>query len=257
MPRLTVNLIKCVNLPHKSFGRSPDPVVEITVAGQRQKSTIKHSTINPIWNETFTFNINNPQCDVVQLHLFDYETFGDNILMGRVDVKISDLVMGQITQRELVLQGLKRGSMFISLKAEDFGIGSQPQPQINPMNQSFTRQPSQIPQPIMAQPNMYPPMYPQQPQGFQAYPPQPPMGYPQPYMQPYGQIPPPPQIYASPQQLPQYLPQTHGPLYGSQVNINAPPINGGIPPQQSYSSQSMEMPQQYGSSVAPSAPPMQ
>lgn len=194
--------------------------MELTVSGNRQKSTVKKRTVNPIWNEKFTFNVSSPQTDVLQLDLYDYETIGDNIHMGSLSVSLNELMQGKSHDRELCLQGLKKGITHIVLFAEDFGFDTKvPLP-----NTSFTTQPT-IPPPNyynqMAQPMQQPQhaqMYPQ----VNNYPPQM-NGYPAPYVQPNYMQQAPRQIGSQPSMPPYsqpYMQQPQQPYPQQQIPQN-------------------------------------
>jgi hypothetical protein len=253
MPRLKVVLNGARNLPKKSLGRSPDPIVEMSIGGSRQKSNYKSSTVNPVWNETFMFNINNPQTDSLFIQLFDYETIGDNILMGNVSIRVNELARGVPESKELTLSKLKSGTLYITLTAEDFGMGgntSQQAPQYNPSVQG-TQQYHQRP-PSMT--NLHQQQQPYQPQQYGQVPQQQygtqvsPQYSLQQQQQPYG---------TTPQQYPPQNPQYGGsappqnPQYSNNSSMSQIPVQQ-YQQQQPYGT----APQQYGGVYPqPSAPP--
>lgn len=57
------------------FGKS-DPYVKLSLVGERlpaKKTTIKMRTLNPEWNEMFKLIIKDPETQVLQLRVYDWE----------------------------------------------------------------------------------------------------------------------------------------------------------------------------------------
>ncbi|KAK4488275.1 hypothetical protein RD792_004022 [Penstemon davidsonii] len=58
--KLGVDVISAHNLLPKDGQGSSNPYVEICFDGQKHQSTIKEKDLNPVWNESFYFNISDP-----------------------------------------------------------------------------------------------------------------------------------------------------------------------------------------------------
>lgn len=56
---LTVNVIKAQNLKRMDLNGSSDPYVIVTCEKQRIETRYLTGTLNPVWNEAFTFKIEN------------------------------------------------------------------------------------------------------------------------------------------------------------------------------------------------------
>eukprot|EP00253_Pinus_taeda_P011950 PITA_11950 len=73
MGELTVHVIKGSNLKiGDHFVMSSDPYVEITLGEQTRKTRVKKRTLNPVWEEVFTFtNVSYPDHRFLVLEVFD------------------------------------------------------------------------------------------------------------------------------------------------------------------------------------------
>lgn len=57
------------------LGKS-DPYVKMKLSGERlpaKKTTVKMRNLNPVWNEQFRLIVKDPKCQVLELHVFDWE----------------------------------------------------------------------------------------------------------------------------------------------------------------------------------------
>jgi hypothetical protein len=199
--RLKVTLNSGHDLEHKSFGRHPDPMVIFILNGQQQKSKSCNSTVNPVWNETFYFQVQNQQTDVLYVNVYDYELVTTNKPLGNGSVTLSHLRKQVETYETILLQNCRHGTIKISLFAEDFGIDGVPQPTVVS----------------------------QQPYGYMT-PQTSPFGTPQPYNAPTLQQGYVTQPYLSPQTLPQPYVTSLQP-YPQQPYVTQPDVPSQTPPQ--------------------------
>jgi hypothetical protein len=99
---------------------SSDPYAEIYFNNVLQKSSTKKSTLNPVWNETFTLRADGiPQFLVISLR--DKDDVGKDDPLGCVVLPLLDLIQGVEKEWMCPLQGVKRGLLHIALLAENFG----------------------------------------------------------------------------------------------------------------------------------------
>ena len=77
---LKVTLVKCVNLKDDDAQGVSDPYVEFEVDNQSQKSTTKQNTLNPVWNETFTFRDVPKRFHDLKVKVMDFDTGRDDKL---------------------------------------------------------------------------------------------------------------------------------------------------------------------------------
>ncbi|OQU76927.1 hypothetical protein SORBI_3010G236100 [Sorghum bicolor] len=73
---LHVKVIKALNLLKMDFLGKSDPYVKMRLSGERlpwKKTSVKMSNLNPEWNEHFRFIVKDPDTQVLELHMFDWE----------------------------------------------------------------------------------------------------------------------------------------------------------------------------------------
>ncbi|XP_074639906.1 LOW QUALITY PROTEIN: synaptotagmin-1 [Gouania willdenowi] len=89
--KLTVVILEAKNLKKMDVGGLSDPYVKIHLMqnGKRlkkKKTTIKKNTLNPYYNESFSFEVPSEQIEKVQVALtvLDYDKIGKNDVIGKV-----------------------------------------------------------------------------------------------------------------------------------------------------------------------------
>ena len=238
MGKFDVRVMACRNLYNKeTFGKS-DPYVVVSCGDKKYKTTTKKNTLNPSWEEKFTFMIADPETTQLQLEVWDNNMVRDE-KMGIFNVSLSGLTKGKVEDNWHILNETKSGEIHIRLMAHDFGRdAAAPKPSAPPASappQQYQQPPPQQPPPQQYQqpppqqyqqppPQAYPPPQQQQPAGY--YPP-PATGAPAGY---------PPQGAPAPGYPPQggaYPPQGGAPAgYPPQGAPGGyPPQGGGYPPQ--------------------------
>ncbi|KAF8403078.1 hypothetical protein HHK36_011172 [Tetracentron sinense] len=76
---LHVKVIRALKLLKMDFLGASDPYVKLSLSGERlsaKKTTVKMKTLNPEWNEEFKLIVMDPQLQVLQLHVYDWEKVG-------------------------------------------------------------------------------------------------------------------------------------------------------------------------------------
>ncbi|KAI9499618.1 C2 domain-containing protein [Zychaea mexicana] len=93
---LTVNLYEAKELKSEDFLGKNDPYVEMWLDDDyKQRSSEVSNSNNPVWNETFTFNIQEGSHDKkLYLKVMDKDLMSDDKI-GEAKVKIADIVEGQ------------------------------------------------------------------------------------------------------------------------------------------------------------------
>ncbi|XP_018592415.1 synaptotagmin Vb [Scleropages formosus] len=88
--KLTVNIMEAKNLKKMDVGGLSDPYVKIVLQhnGKRlkkKKTTVKKNTLNPYFNESFSFDVPFEQIQKVQIVItvFDYDKLGSNDPIGK------------------------------------------------------------------------------------------------------------------------------------------------------------------------------
>lgn len=85
-----VKLICAENLKPLDFDGTSDPYVVFELDGQSSQSTIKPNTLNPTWNETFTFAVTKLDT-FLYVKIFDKDRFGSDDLEGVMRINLMDL----------------------------------------------------------------------------------------------------------------------------------------------------------------------
>uniref|UniRef100_A0A8C2B7M9 Synaptotagmin Vb n=1 Tax=Cyprinus carpio TaxID=7962 RepID=A0A8C2B7M9_CYPCA len=88
--KLTVNIMEAKNLKKMDVGGLSDPYVKIVLQHnekclKKKKTTVKKNTLNPYFNESFSFDIPFEQIQKVQLLItvYDYDKLGSNDPTGK------------------------------------------------------------------------------------------------------------------------------------------------------------------------------
>ncbi|KAK1290736.1 Synaptotagmin-3 [Acorus calamus] len=105
---LHVKVIRALNLRKMDFLGKSDPYVKLSLSGERlhsRKTTIKMSNLNPEWNEQFKLIVKDPETQILQLHVYDWEKVKAHDKLGMQVVPLSSLVPHE--RKELTLDLLK------------------------------------------------------------------------------------------------------------------------------------------------------
>ncbi|KAL6603185.1 hypothetical protein ACP70R_043546 [Stipagrostis hirtigluma subsp. patula] len=73
---LHVKVIRAMNLLKMDLLGKSDPYVKMRLSGERlpsKKTSVKMNNLNPEWNEHFRFIVKDPDTQVLELHMFDWE----------------------------------------------------------------------------------------------------------------------------------------------------------------------------------------
>jgi len=93
--KLTVGILECKNLKKMDITGASDPYVKIKLLdnkgkriGKKKKTTVKMGNLNPYYNESFVFIVEQEQLRRVSLELVvaDYDRIGSSDPIGRVEV---------------------------------------------------------------------------------------------------------------------------------------------------------------------------
>lgn len=106
---ITVKLVAAESLYKRDVFRSPDPFAVLTIDGSQTKSTsAAKKTLNPYWNETFSFlNVN--ENSILTVQVFDQKKFKkkDQGFLGVVNVRVGD-VLGHLDEDTATSNGRPR-----------------------------------------------------------------------------------------------------------------------------------------------------
>ncbi|KAG6518782.1 hypothetical protein ZIOFF_022263 [Zingiber officinale] len=91
---LEVTVVQAMKLKKKDFLGKSDPYVKLTLADDNlpaKKTSVKRSNLNPEWNEEFKFVIKDPESQVLELSVYDWEQVGKHEKMGLNVIPLKDL----------------------------------------------------------------------------------------------------------------------------------------------------------------------
>jgi Ca2+-dependent lipid-binding protein len=82
---LTVKVVRAMDLLKMDIIGKSDPYVKLKLSGERlpsKRTSIKMCNLNPEWNENFKFAVKDPQTQVLELHVFDWEKVLSILFIG-------------------------------------------------------------------------------------------------------------------------------------------------------------------------------
>lgn len=74
---------------------SSDPYILLVLGFQMCKTTIKRTTLYPIWKETFTFN-KLPNENILEVTLYDYDTITSDEVIGSKKINLNKLKINEV-----------------------------------------------------------------------------------------------------------------------------------------------------------------
>ncbi|XP_009343270.1 synaptotagmin-3-like [Pyrus x bretschneideri] len=105
---LHVKVVKALKLLKMDIIGTSDPYVKIKLSGERlpsKKTTIKMRNLNPEWNESFRLTVKDPQTQILQFDLYDWEQIGTHDFLGMQIVPLKVLIPHET--KELTLDLVK------------------------------------------------------------------------------------------------------------------------------------------------------
>ena len=87
---LFITLLEAKDLKPMDYTGTSDPYVTFNVDGKKATSSYKPETLDPIWNEDFTFAIKN-HSSVLKIEVWDRDTIGSDDYEGGVNLHLKDL----------------------------------------------------------------------------------------------------------------------------------------------------------------------
>lgn len=82
---LHVNVVRAIKLLKMDLLGTSDPYVKLSLTGDKlpaKKTTIKRKNLNPQWNEKFKLVVKDPQSQVLQLQVYDWDKVGGHDKLG-------------------------------------------------------------------------------------------------------------------------------------------------------------------------------
>ncbi|XP_034355053.1 myoferlin isoform X2 [Arvicanthis niloticus] len=94
---LRVIVESAINIPKTKFGK-PDPIVSVIFKDEKKKTKKVDNELNPVWNEILEFDLRGIPLDSsssLVIVVKDFETIGQNKLIGTATVSLKDLIGDQ------------------------------------------------------------------------------------------------------------------------------------------------------------------
>ncbi|XP_058090930.1 synaptotagmin-2-like [Magnolia sinica] len=90
---LHVKVVRASKLKKKDLMGKSDPYVKLRVSDDKlsKKTTVKHSNLNPEWNEDFNFVVKDPESQALEINVYDWEQVGKHDKMGMNVVPLKEL----------------------------------------------------------------------------------------------------------------------------------------------------------------------
>lgn len=76
------------NLPNARPSKNPDPYAQLSLGKQQEVTNVQMRTYDPVWEQGFTFLVNNPESDSLFIKVFDQKTTRE---IGYLEYKLQSL----------------------------------------------------------------------------------------------------------------------------------------------------------------------
>jgi Ca2+-dependent lipid-binding protein len=87
---LTVHVVEARDLKPMDMDGTSDPYIILQIEDQRIETNYKKSTLNPVWNESFTFEIVHGS-EPLQIVVMDKDFYGKDDFEGMCDFSLANL----------------------------------------------------------------------------------------------------------------------------------------------------------------------
>uniref|UniRef100_A0A803LH43 Uncharacterized protein n=1 Tax=Chenopodium quinoa TaxID=63459 RepID=A0A803LH43_CHEQI len=114
---LSVTVISADDLPAVDFTGKSDPYVILTMkkSQTKNKTRVVNESLNPVWNQTFDFLVEDGLHDMLMLEVWDHDTFGKDY-MGRCILTLTRVILEGEYRESFPLDGAKTGTVNLFLK---------------------------------------------------------------------------------------------------------------------------------------------
>lgn len=114
---LSVTVIAAENLPAVDIMGKADPFVVLIVkkSEQKNKTRVVNNTLNPVWNQTFDFVVEDGLHELLILEVWDHDTFGKD-KMGRCIMTLTRVILEGEFSDTFTIDGTKSGKLHLHLK---------------------------------------------------------------------------------------------------------------------------------------------
>lgn len=148
MPSLRVHVFEARDLePKRRFKKTANPYAIVSVGSQTHQTTVVNKTLNPKFNQSYSFEVTTPDVEVLMIEVWDKSNsrFTKDKLIGRARFFLKDLYLGETNDNRMQLMGSHHGEIRIALLAVDFGKTRGMQQQPSYQQRRFTSTESYLP----------------------------------------------------------------------------------------------------------------
>ncbi|KAJ7555056.1 hypothetical protein O6H91_05G020400 [Diphasiastrum complanatum] len=119
--QLTVKLKKGTNFPAMDLWGLSDPYVVLRIGDSVVRSRTIWASLEPVWNETFSINVVDPNEQLLQVAAWDANIVSAHRRMGNVGISLGPLLDGKWHELELELEGMGGGGkVFLEVRYRTF-----------------------------------------------------------------------------------------------------------------------------------------
>lgn len=113
----SVTVISAEDLPAMDLMGKADPYVVLTMkkSETRNKTRVVNDSLNPVWNQTFDFVVEDGLHDMLILEVWDHDTFGKDY-MGRCILTLTRVILEGEYKEHFQLDEAKSGKLNLHLK---------------------------------------------------------------------------------------------------------------------------------------------
>ncbi|XP_022636023.1 synaptotagmin-4 [Vigna radiata var. radiata] len=114
---LSVTVISAEDLPVVDLMGKADPFVVLSLkkTEKKLKTRVVNESLNPVWNQTFDFVVEDGLHEMLILEVYDHDTFGKEKI-GRVILTLTKVILEGEYNETYPLDGAKSGSISLYLK---------------------------------------------------------------------------------------------------------------------------------------------
>ncbi|KAF9613832.1 hypothetical protein IFM89_012364 [Coptis chinensis] len=114
---LSVTVISAEDLPAADLMGKADPfvVLHMKKTESKNKTRVVNESLNPVWNQTFDFVVEDGLHDMLILEVYDHDTFGKDH-MGRCILTLTRVILEGEYKDSLPIDGTKSGKLNLHLK---------------------------------------------------------------------------------------------------------------------------------------------
>eukprot|EP01052_Picozoa_sp_SAG31_P005132 SAG31_NODE_221_length_19918_cov_8.483829_11_plen_1299_part_00 len=121
---LTVTVKRAKQLPQMDLLGSADPFCMLELGKQTAQTRVVEDNLEPEWSESFVFKVEQLKGTVCTLKMYDFDSIGTNMPMGKVTFNISGLVPGReyeqwhVLEKIVGMDGPVQGSLLLAAKLD-------------------------------------------------------------------------------------------------------------------------------------------